>query len=169
MNEIKPEDVMRALEHCANYKRQEVSCIGCPLYGKCDVNTLEGLALSLLREKDAERKELWEERCRIYESMREWEEECKKYRDALREKDAEIERLEKEVERRAHILESYALQYGTARDKEYFSDKVRVETINEFGRRLKTHECLPEYPWNEPFVLARDIDQIAKEMKGDQR
>lgn len=54
MNEMKPEDVMRALEHCANYKSQEVSCIGCPLYGKCDVNILEGLALALLREKDAE-------------------------------------------------------------------------------------------------------------------
>ena len=58
MNEMKPEDVMRALEHCANYKRQEVSCIGCPLYKKCDVNTLEGLALALLREKDARIEEL---------------------------------------------------------------------------------------------------------------
>lgn len=79
MNELKSEDVMKALEHCANYKRAEVSCIGCPLYGKCDVNTLESLALALLREKDADIKMLTEQNLALGE--------------VILKKDAEIERL----------------------------------------------------------------------------
>lgn len=56
MNELKSEDVMKALEHCANYKREEVSCIECPIRGRCfdEANLLEKAVLALLREKDAE-------------------------------------------------------------------------------------------------------------------
>ena len=168
MNEMKPEDVMRALECCVNG-----SCADCPYdeigtYSQCITAVMKN-ALSLLREKDAIIAELTQTIAEKDAEICVKKKLLDKCEERFAEKDAEIERLEKEVERRAHIIESYALQYGTARDKEYFSDKVRVETINEFGRRLKAHECLPEYPWNEPFVLTRDIDQIAKEMKGDQR
>ena len=42
--------IIKALEHCANYKKQEVSCIDCPLEDKCGVNTLESYALALIKE-----------------------------------------------------------------------------------------------------------------------
>ena len=105
-------------------------------------------------------------------------------------KDAEIERLikerdearrdvgvaeqnhyesAKEVDRLRYICSCYALQYGTVMGQRETIKEIRDEAITEFEKRLKEHECLPEYPWDEPFVLAGCIDQIAKEMKGDQR
>ena len=55
MNELKPEDVMRELEHCFNGG----SCRECRLYGTANHMTscmaeLMKDALALLREKDAE-------------------------------------------------------------------------------------------------------------------
>ena len=110
-------------------------------------------------------------------------------RTLLDEKDVEIERLikerdearrdvgvaeqnhyesEKEVDRLRYILHCYALQYGTVMDQRKAVKEIRDEVITEFTERLKAHECLPEYPWNEPFVLTGCIDQITKEMKGEQ-
>ena len=53
MNELKPEDVMRALEHCAKHHINE--CKKCPYrnHNHC-FGTLLADALALLREKDAE-------------------------------------------------------------------------------------------------------------------
>ena len=48
--ELNREQIIQALEHCANYKSNLESCIGCPLYGSCDANILEGYALSLIKE-----------------------------------------------------------------------------------------------------------------------
>ena len=57
MNEMKPEDVMRALECCASGTGGD-ACNGCPFNERnvCDndMNALEKAALALLREKDAE-------------------------------------------------------------------------------------------------------------------
>lgn len=47
-------DIVKALEHCANYKNHTVSCIDCPLCGKCDINSLEQFALDLVKRQQAE-------------------------------------------------------------------------------------------------------------------
>lgn len=50
MNEMKPEDVMRALEHCGNWW-----CDGCPFENRAlCTQKIAKAALALLREKDAE-------------------------------------------------------------------------------------------------------------------
>ena len=80
MNELTLEEVLEALKHCANYKNRTESCIGCPLYGQCDTNTLESLALAVIL----------------------------KYQDENAEKDIEIakltERLDREVECREYLF-----------------------------------------------------------------
>lgn len=52
MNELKPEDVMRALEQCS---REPMVCEGCPMVKQrgCITKLCE-ITLALLREKDAE-------------------------------------------------------------------------------------------------------------------
>ena len=55
MNELKPEDVMRALECCS----RDEECVGeeCPYHaGMFCTTRISQDALALLREKDAERK-----------------------------------------------------------------------------------------------------------------
>ena len=57
MIELTPEEVLEALKHCANYKNRTESCIGCPLYGQCDTNTLESLALAVILKYQSENAE----------------------------------------------------------------------------------------------------------------
>jgi hypothetical protein len=62
MNELKPEDVMRALECCVI---QCAECTKCPMYNRKDNRRscyadLKIRALALLREKDAEIEKLKE-------------------------------------------------------------------------------------------------------------
>lgn len=168
MNEMKPEDVMRALE--CHYKEWHIPtdgmrhCDDCPYnsVNNCSVELVKD-ALDLLCERDAERKELWEERCRIYESMREWEEECKKYRDELREKDAEIERLKEENEGLSAELEAEEKDFQTL-TKMYKT--ARADAITEFAERLK--EAVKYIPWCDYPPVNDCIDQIAKELKEKQ-
>lgn len=151
MDEMKPKDVMRALECCSNdecsgvcpYDDGELNCDGCTTHLMKD-------ALALLREKDtkiAKAQAIAVEMGKLHQQV---------LAKVIFEKDAEIERLK-------HILESYALQYGTARDKEYFLDKARDEAITEFAERI-VKSIHPEYP-----ISACQVYRIAKEMKGDQR
>ena len=172
MNEMKPEDVMRALECCTF----NPNCEECPFtLGREDCTSLDQLALALLRKKDALIAELTQTNAHylakktevIEELQLGWSEDQERVRKILDAKDAKIADLEKEIERKAHILESYALQYGTVMDQSKAVKEIRDEVITEFTERLKAHECLSEYPWDEPFVLAGCIDQIAKEMKGE--
>ena len=154
MNEMKPEDVMRALA-CCNTKG---NCNQCPYeivgeYTPC-YSALTQDALALLREKDAARKELWEERMRIYNDLQEWKEECKKYQDACREKDAEIERLNK-----------------TLADALVRAEVAKVETITEFAKLWKKWWYGQiQIPMNEyhESIMYNAVDQIAKEMRGKQ-
>lgn len=112
MNELKPEDVMRALELC-NFNAE---CDNCPYVGRCwDLNKD---ALALLREKDAEIERLTEEN--------------KSLRD-----NTEV------------IIEMVTI--------------ARAEAITEFAERLKAR-MREVYPAD---IYDSDIDQIAKEMKGD--
>ena len=143
MNEMKPEDVMRALEHCANYKSQEVSCIGCPLYGKCDVNILEGLALALLREKDAEIERLKAEVNRL---------------------DALSDEMGGDIDcKLKYIYELEDKLKAEKADVMYFKDQIRADAITEFAEKI-VKAIHPEYP-----ISVCQVYRIAKEMKGDQR
>lgn len=71
----------------------------------------------------------------------------------LREKDAVIERL-------TRICDSYALQYGTAVDKEAFLKQERADTVRKMQERIERH-ATNGYPRK---VRLDVIDQIAKEM-----
>lgn len=67
MNDLKPEDVMKALECClVSNTRQTEDCEHCP-FDECSKAVCQNLlayhALALLREKDARIKELEEAQC----------------------------------------------------------------------------------------------------------
>ena len=215
MNEMKPEDVMSILEKMDFFQGQRA---GRELWfekpfevqeqdiadfsrGIASIKGFIKVALVILREKDALNAELTQTIAELTQTIAEktslieelqlgWSEDQERVRKILDEKDAEIERLNKErdearrdvgvaernhyesakeVDRLRYICSCYALQYGTVRGQRETIKEIRDEAITEFEKRLKAHECLPEYPWDEPFVLAGCIDQIAKEMKGDQR
>ena len=55
------EEIIKALECCANYEKQE-DCIGCPIRSECNQNVLEKYALDLITRKKAEIERLkgWE-------------------------------------------------------------------------------------------------------------
>lgn len=75
----------------------------------------------------------------------------------LREKDVEIERL-------TNICQSYALQYGTARNKKYFLQKARADAITEFAEALKALQD-SDNPWDTFQVSEEQVDQIANSLK----
>lgn len=87
MNEMKPEDVMRALECCGNMDSCEKNC---PLHSlggiEYCIHTLMLNALALLREKDAHIKMLHEDRMG-------WADEAVKAQMQVNEKDAEVKGL----------------------------------------------------------------------------
>lgn len=70
----------------------------------------------------------------------------------------------KEVERLERICESYALQYGTATDKEVFLKKERAETVKKMQERLINHfdEC-GAFTDMETEFIALEIDNVAEE------
>lgn len=68
-----------------------------------------------------------------------------------------IKQLNEDNERLKNICNSYALQYGTARDKEVFLRKEREYTVRKFAERLKAI-C-----WGE-IISPSTIDRIAKEI-----
>ena len=92
-----------------------------------------------------------------------WERECHKefipdVLALLREKDEEIERL-------TRICGSYALQYGTAVDKEAFLKQERADTVRKMQERLRKESypfpCAIGVEYAVPYCK---VDQIAKEM-----
>ena len=139
MNELKPEDVMRALECCASGTGGE-ACNGCPFNERkvCDndMNALEKAALALLREKDAE-----------------------------------IERLNEQIEIEHLAYKNLQeLYYG---DVKYLSDNItalidkletaRAEAITEFAKEL-TSELIKGGIY--PVFVKGAIERTAKKLKG---
>lgn len=64
-----------------------------------------------------------------------------------------------EIERLNGILESYALQYGTVRDKEYFIRRAKIDAVKAVVSRLKDSlegktEPIDDY----------DLDEVEQEM-----
>lgn len=137
MNELKPEDVMKAL---AWYEvvGKNIGSVTIPY------NELQAITAQF-REKDA--------------TLEMCAETIERQDKELAKKDMEIDRLNKEVDRLSQVV-----LYHDAFANDAIAD-ARAEAITEFAERLKAQECLPEYPWDEPFVLARNIDQIANELK----
>ena len=187
MNELKPEDVIMALECCSKSNSVDACMSGCPLWetDTCpcveDEAALMKAALALLREKDA--------------LLEQWDADLKTYEAMLMSKDAEIERLREiivkgdysshaarletetwhrnnsEIIRR---LEAEIERLGKLLDDGYwdFADDVRADAITEFAERLKAslndvarwqmHGVEGEY-----FIIGKSfIDRVAEEMKG---
>lgn len=124
MNKLKPEDVMRALEHCAT----EAKCDGCVLENTphCECELMEA-ALALLREKDAE-----------------------------------IERLQGalKAEEQHNELTMECAKKALA--------NARADAITEFAERLgKWFSHDPAFLGVEKRLVIDVVDQIAKDLKED--
>lgn len=150
------EQIIKALECCTRGRKsnEDIPCPECP-YNECNIvggtserqtsGTCQGW---LMKDALALIKELTEEN--------------EKLKSIGISKDIVIESLAEENERLKNICNSYALQYGTARDKEVFLRKEREDTVREFAERLKGafnfgHTILEK-------SICDIIDQIAKEI-----
>ena len=73
-----------------------------------------------------------------------------------------INRQKAEIERKDRIIESYALQYGTAADKEVFLRKIRVEAIKGFAERIKKKAEIRYLDGDKRFDCIVDSNFIEK-------
>lgn len=138
MDKLKPEDVMKAFD----WQVSVANRIGSVTMSKEDINAIS----ALLREKDAEIKGLVDG----------WSKDQDRFEKVCAEKDAEIERL-------SHHCDDCA---GCTQWKCDCSN-IRAEAIDEFAERLKAKaEPMPMYS-HLKIVYTSDIDQIAKELKGE--
>ena len=100
------------------------------------------------------------------ERVKELTEENEKLKSIGISKDIVIESLAEENEKLKNICNSYALQYGTARDKEVFLRKEREDTVREFAERLKA-VAYQSSDWSHgehPMVVeVDDIEEILNE------
>lgn len=150
MNEMKPEDVMRAI---AELRKRGLSNGGGLGYhaGWCDevADLLESVN-ALLREKDAKIAEL--------QSIAEYQQSSNMKRwFELQEKDKQIAEKDAEIERLRYNLEAVLEERADHSD-----------AIAEFAERLKHTLCINNEENTEFFDYAytlETIDQIAKEMK----
>ena len=72
----------------------------------------------------------------------------------------EIVKLEAETDRLNYLLQCYALEHGTAVDKERFLKPARAEAVKEFAERLKKGAVLDD---DLLWVTDVDIDNLVKE------
>lgn len=75
----------------------------------------------------------------------------------LREKDAEIERL-------TGICDSYALQYGTAVDKEVFLKKEREDTMRKMIDAARKQAFMAG---DNQYISIAELEEIVKEIQED--
>lgn len=69
-----------------------------------------------------------------------------------------------EVERLQRILDSYALQYGTATDKEVFLKKERADTVRKMHDSIK-ERCIKGGIY--PAFVKSVVEAVAKELSED--
>ena len=165
MNELKSEDVMKAIEYCLNTKEYP-KCSKCDYITGCKPQLLK-LALALLREKDARIKELEEAQgaeftCFVGEPHK--VDRCP-YVDALADKDAEIERLTAQIEH-CDACDRIGL---THTEHMYCIKQAKSEAITEFAERLKSEVNGGQFASYKGLEIRNVIDQIAKEMKEGKR
>lgn len=150
MNELKPEDVMRALEcHSGDGDCFKVCPYFTSVYDESCLKNLVRDALALLREKDA--------------TLEMCAEVIKRQDKELAKKDAEIERLNKERDdARRDCAVAEQNHYECKKELE----TARAEAITEFAGMLK--EAVKYIPWCDYPQVHRCIDEIAEKMKGEE-
>ena len=74
---------------------------------------------------------------------------------------AEIVKLEAEIDRLNYILQCYALEHGTAVDKERFLKPARAEAVKEFAEMLK--EIVDGNSSGYLFIPEKRFDNLVKE------
>lgn len=175
MNKQKPEDTMTALARCWAWRTcGKDNCNedrDCPYYNRtskysdCQKLLLEDIRF-LLFKKDAEYRELWEERCRIYEDLQGWKAECKKYQDAWKEKDAEVDRLKCSVNRLKKYDEERDIRLHAR-----LTETARTDAITEvLDKAIDEAVCKDNGDGTERlFISIEKLKKIAKEMKGEAR
>ena len=146
MNEMKPEDVMRALEICAEYANKPCPS-HCP-YGGFKCLDLTKDALALIREKDADIDGLEADNEHLTLVIEGKMKQISRMAQKIVDKDAEIERLN-----------------NTLADALVRAEVAKVETITKFADRLKKKAQWVSTYESGLMVDLDDIDQIAKEMK----
>lgn len=161
------DDVCKALVCCLNgdvNKSQVEVCTPCPFFyeGNC-TDLLKQNALDVILHQRATieflQKAILENEQRHIKEMVEFN--CEPCACALLD---QRDKAQSEVERLTRICDSYALQYGTVRDKQAVVDEIKAEAIKEFAWRLKN--ILTPYP-EAPFcemVGSLDIDALVEEM-----
>lgn len=134
---MEKETVIKALECCTRGRKsnEDIPCLECP-YNEC--NIVGGT------------------------SERQTSGTCQGW--LMKDSIALIEELTKENERLTGNCESYALQYGTATDKEVFLKRERADTVREFAERLKAEAYVPKPYGMSKVVDVGTIDRIADEI-----
>lgn len=77
--------------------------------------------------------------------------------DTINRQKAKIEEQKGEIDRLNYILQCYALEYGTAADKERFLKPVIAEAVKEFAEWLKVKAPTVNFFWG------KDVDKLVKE------
>ena len=143
-------EIIKALECCAQIQRR---CAECPAWKELNLcgSVAKSQALKLINRQKSEIESLGES-VRLQSEM--------------------LYDLEMEIERLKGILDSYALQYGTATDKEVFLKQAKAEAFKEFADGL--HKYIDDFrekremvmlPYTEAALLAieKKIDNLVKE------
>ena len=183
-------EIIKALE-CCSWK-DEKHCEICP-YDKKETNTycsvdLAKDALHLINRQKANNKEIWEERNRIHESLKETETELEEYRKAYVDGQAEIERLQQKIENlnKAYPctvkMNDYCLIYARSLDDyDNLIGEISSEGIKEFAERFKKKSTTVASAKTNPFatmgyelgleyrISKWELDNLVKEMVGDDK
>ena len=77
--------------------------------------------------------------------------------DLINRQKAEIERLQKHIQEGIDLAKQIPEMVALA----------QAEAIKEIGERLKAEACLSEYPWDDERIYLSQIDNLVKEMVGD--
>lgn len=126
--------------------------------GKVTENEILALVESqdLINRQEAENKEIWEERNRIYENLKDTKTELRAYREAYKNAQAEIERKTTQLDR----LEIYMDELVRQR-----LNSAKSEVIKELAERVnQCKEINPDSMDGELIIYAQDFDNLAKEL-----
>ncbi len=134
-------------EQKAEIERLNVDLVG--MRGACESYKMH------YDESQANNKELWAERNRIYESLKETEAELEEYRKVYVNSQAEIERLKDFIEKDKGLILKL-----TGVPVEEYNQTIKSEAINDFAKRLREKAENHYIYW----VTVDEIDNLVKEM-----
>jgi hypothetical protein len=102
----------------------------------------------------------------LQKTIAEKNEEIEKLRDTLKRANKYGLEADKEINRQKHVLDFYALQYGTVTDQSKKIKEIKDEAYKEFAKRLKKHMCSYDLS-NYHYFRAVDeetLDGVLKEL-----